>query len=437
MSSIPGLGSAGRDSVLRFFAALVLVAGCYAANSRVLSLWLPFGNWENGGVDYVVLHAMARGIVERINVYALNDPDAVGPGVVGMVYPPATGFAVFPLAYLPFEVARAVFFIVSNLILILGVRTLVRHLAPQSDSYLWMITAGLVLLSASVRWGMMLLQIAPLIVGLLCLLIVAIDLRHWRTAIVVATLATALKMTLALPFLGLLLLHRRFLGVGIAVGCWLILNALGFLLMGDAAFSTYQANVAKFEVLDASWNINGPDPWLGISLPRLDWVFLFYGTIRDLPLSRLISLSLAGATALWLLREGWYFRRTADTLEKTYLFLTPLVCLGSLAVYHHHYDASLFLVPILLAYFLPSRLRKPTWGVWLCIPLLLTVLVLPIGATQNVLEKLFGPPGAGLLKISFPLVVTLALIGSLSLLRCSLNAKAKLEYAIGTLEKRA
>jgi Glycosyltransferase family 87 len=425
MSSIPRLEPAVQKLAPRVIGALLLVVGFYSANSRVLSLWLPFGNWENGGVDYVVLHAMARGIVEGINVYELNDPGAVGAGVVGMVYPPATGFAVFPLAYLPFPVARAVFFVLSNLILILGARALVRRLAPRSDAHVWMISVGLVLLAASIRWGMMLLQIAPLMVGLLCFFIVALDRGHGRTAIAIATLATALKITLALPFLGLLVLHRRFAGFGVAVGSWLILNALGFLRMGNAAFSTYQANVAKFEVVDASWNINGPDPWLGVSLPRLDWVFLLYGITRDLPLSRLVSLFFAGATALWLLREGWRFRHTPTTLETTYLFLTPLVCLGSLAVYHHQYDASLFLVPILLAWFLSPHLRQPAWSAWLCVPLLFIVLLLPIGAAGNVLGKLFGPTGDGLVKISFPFAITLALFGSLVFLRRNLEASAK------------
>jgi hypothetical protein len=425
MNSIPRLEPQVQKLALRVIGALVLVIGFYSANSRILSLWLPFGNWENGGVDYAVLHAMARGIVEGINVYELNDPSAVGAGVVGMVYPPATGFAVFPLAYLPFPAARAVFFVISNLILILGVRALVRRLATRSDAHVWMISAGLVLLAASIRWGMMLLQIAPLMAGLLCFFIVALDRSHGRTAIAIATLATALKMTLALPFLGLLVLHRRFAGFGVAVGSWLILNALGFLRMGNAAFSTYQANVAKFEVVDASWNINGPDPWLGISLPRLDWVFLLYGIIRDLPLSRLVNLFFAGATALWLLREGWRFRHVPATLETTYLFLTPLVCLGSLAVYHHQYDASLFLVPTLLAWFLWPRLCQPVWSVRLCVPLLFIVLLLPIGAAENVLGKVFGPTGGGLVKISFPFAITLALFGSLVFIRRNLEASEK------------
>jgi hypothetical protein len=402
---------------LRALGALLLLVGFYSANSRFFS--------PQGGVDYPVLHAMGRGIAEGINVYELNDPGEVGEGVVGMVYPPATGFAALPLALLPFPIARVVFFALINLILILGVRSLVRHLAPRRGMHVWMICAGLVLMAASIRWGMMLLQIAPLMLGLLCFFMVALDRGQQRTAVAIATLATALKMTLALPFLGLLVLHRRFRGFGAAVGIWVVLNALGFLRMGQAAFPTYQANVAKFEVLDAAWNINGPDPWLGISLPRLDWKFLFYGIFRDLPLSRFATLACAGVTAIWLLREGWRLRHTPVTLEMTYLFLTPLVCLGSLAVYHHQYDACLFLAPILLAWFLSPRLRQPAWGALLCVPLLFIVLLLPIGMAESVMDKLFGPTGVGLVKISFPIAITLALVGSLAFLRRNLEAGQK------------
>ena len=411
--------------LFRALAALVFLVGFYSANARILSLWLPWSDWENGGVDFPVLYAMARGVAEAINVYELNAPGQVGQGVVGMVYPPATGFAVLPLAFLPFPVARAVFFVLMNLTLILGVRTLVRHLAPRSDEYMWLFAAGLVLMAASIRWGMMLLQVAPLILGLLCFFVVALDRGQYKVALAIAMLATAFKITLALPFLGLMLLHRRFFGFGIVIGIWVLLNALGFLRMGDAAFATYRANVAIFEQVDASWNINGPDPWLGVSLPRLDWVFLFYGIFGNLPVSRLANLFFAGVTTLWLFWESWRTRHSPVTIETTQLFLTPLVCLGSLAVYHHQYDACLFLAPIAIACFLSRRLWQPIWGALLCAPLLFIVLLLPIGKAQDVLGGLFGPTGVGLVKISFPIAITLALIGSLAFLRSNLGSNRR------------
>ena len=368
------------------------------------------------GNDYAVIHAMAVGVATHTNVYLLNDPGAVGEGVVGMVYPPATAFAVLPLAFMPFQVGRAVWFLIMNATLVLGVRSLLRFVVPRSAPHVWLISAGLLLFSAAVRWGMMLLQGAPFMLGLLCFFVPAFVAGRPRLTLALAILATAFKMTLALPFVGLLLLRRRIGAAAVVVAVWLALNALGFWCMGNGAFATYRHNVAIFEALGVPGNINGPDPWLGVSLPRLDWVFLFYGVTGNLPLARLGNVACSALVALWLLREGLRVRAPLS-LSTTTLFLTPLVCLGSLCVYHHQYDIALFFVPVLLTYFGSLELRKPTWALALGLPLALIVALLPIGAVQHVIEITLGSHWVGLLKLSFPVAITLALAGSLALLR--------------------
>jgi hypothetical protein len=401
--------SVTRERSLRVLGVGMLLAGLTAS-------WFSFAR---GGVDYAVLHTMATGLFQGTNVYELNDPNEVGFGIVGMVYPPATAFAVLPLALLPYPVAKTVFFLLTNLVLVTGVVALVRKAAPRASWSLPTLAVGVVLASASIRWGMMLLQVAPLMLGLLCWFVALADTRP-RTALAVATLATALKMTLALPFLGLLLLQRRFVGLVICCGTWVVLNALGFLRMGEAAFSTYQANVAVFEVDDASFNINGPDPWVGVTLPRLDWAFLFFGLTGNLPVARIGNLIASGATALWLLREGLRVP-PVPSLPTTLLFLAPLVYLGSLCVYHHQYDACVVLAPLLLAASMFERVQQPRWALLANLPLALLVLLVPIGAVQNLIMPRFGHLGVGLLKLSFPVTFTLALIGSLALLRRNLG----------------
>lgn len=367
------------------------------------------------GNDYAVLHAMAVGVVQHTNVYLLNAPGAVGTGVVGMVYPPATSFPVFWLAFLPFELGRLVWFVIMNATLVLGVRALVRFAAPTRPAYVWMLCAGGLLFSASIRWGMMLLQGAPFMLGMLCLFVVALlEDRKWLS-LVLALIAACFKMTLALPFVGLLLLYRRLGATAVVGASWVTLNALGFWAMGGAAaFATYRNNVAVFEELN-SFNINGPDPWLGVSLPRLDWVFLFFGLTRDLELSRVANLIVAAGVASWLLREGW---RTAipPAMPRTTTFLAALVCLGSLCVYHHQYDACLFFAPVLLVGLDLSSYRRLGWGIWLTVPFALIITLLPIGVVQGAIETLFGTHWVGLLKLSFPISITLALIGSLGML---------------------
>ena len=110
------------------------------------------------------------------------------------------------------------------------------------------------------------------------------------------------------------------------------------------------------------------------------------------------------------------------SIRSTALFLPPLVCLGSLCVYHHHYDASLFFVPALLWGLVLARQGLPRWGAFMSAPLLAIILILPFGFAQNLASKLFGEHGIGLLKLSFPLALTAALVGSLALLFRGLRA---------------
>jgi glycosyl transferase family 87 len=396
--------------------SLVLDRLLLLAGVGLVAAGIVFG-WSRAqrGPDFAVVRAMAVGVATGTNVYLLNDPGAVGEGVVGMVYPPAIGFAVLPLAFLSDAVGRVAWFLVMNATLVLGIRSLVRFALPSARDHVWLIASGLVLFSSAVRWGMMLLQGAPFMLGLLCFFIVALCTDKPRLALALATLAVAFKMTLALPFLGLLLLYRRFAAFAFSGAAFVALNALGFLRMGVGAFATYQHNVAVFEAIGPT-NINGPDPWMGITLPRLDWVFLFYGITRDLPASRIANLVCTAIVGLWLLREALWFR-PPGRLPETTMFLAALVCLGSLCVYHHQYDVCLFFAPLLLILFGSRSVPRPPWASLLVLPLSLMIAFLPIGAAQHAVEIALGPEWVGLLKLTFPVSLTLALLGSLVLLR--------------------
>ena len=150
-------------------------------------------------------------------------------------------------------------------------------------------------------------------------------------------------------------------------------------------------------------------------MPRLDWTSLLYGLTGNLSASRLASLALAGLVSLWLLRAGLKIAEP-NSLHSTALFLPPLVCLGSLCVYHHQYDACLFFAPALLSYFVLGRELRPRWALLLVAPILAMILVLPIGVAQKLANDALGVFGIGLLKLSFPIAVSLALLGSLAFL---------------------
>ena len=388
--------------------------------ASVIVLLLGIGaSWAagRGGVDFPSLYVIGRGVLTGTNIYApgatADFPTVYGVDQpMGMFYPPATGFTMLPFAMLPYGVAKFLWFVVMDLVLVLGVRQLVRVAAPRAETRVWVFCAGVILLSSTLRWSMILLQGAPLVFGLLCLFIAAEHDERPRLATALAVLAVAVKMTLSLPFLGILLLRRRLLAVVAAGGTWVLLNVAGFARMGSGALREYRQNVGQ---LEAFGNINAPDPWNPISLPRLDWTSLIYGLTANLKVAHLASLVLSALLALGLL---WLGFRAANpkSLRTTALFLPPLVCLGSMCVYHHHYDACLFFAPALLAYFNLGDELRPKWALLLAAPLLLMILVLPIGVVQRLANDAFGVRGIGLLKLSFPIATNLMLAGSLALL---------------------
>ena len=362
-----------------------------------------------GGVDFPVVYVMGQGILNGTNVYLPEQTAAFirdyGVDQYGMFYPPATGFAALPFALLPYVVAKWTFAVVITALIVVGIRELVRLARPDAPPHLWMIAAGIVLASSAMRWGMMLLQVAPLVLGLLCVFVSLLHRGKTRAAVAVAIVAMALKMTLAGPFLGLLALRRHFVAAATVVAAWVTLNVIGFWRMGSGAFAHYQRNIGELEQLG---HISSPDPWRPIALPRLDWVSLFYGVTGDLTFARGAAVAVAAACLLWL---AWFALRTPRPrdLRTTAVFLGAATCLGSLGVYHHQYDAILFFAPALLGVLLFDP--KFRWGYVLVAPLVAMILVLPIGQAQAVLVSTLGLTGVGLLKLSFPVAFTLALLG--------------------------
>ncbi len=370
------------------------------------------------GVDFASMYVMGRGIATGTNIYdsgvAATFPEQYGVMVpAGMFYPPATGFALLPFALLPYQAGKFAWTATMLLVLVLGVRSLVRSLAPKRADYVWMFCAGVLLLSSATRWAMLLLQGAPLVLGLLCWFFATLHGKQPRLSAVLAIIAVALKMTLSLPFLGLLLLCRRFGTTAASVGTWVALNGLGFLRMGRSSFHDYQASIGKLEALG---DINSPDPWNLNTSPRMDWTSLFYGLSGNLPASRLATLALAGLVSLYLFVEALRIRDPLS-VRSSALFLGPLVCLGSLCVYHHHYDSSLFFAPVLVLYFVFGWQHLKGLALWLLLPILAMMLVLPVGLAQTLANMVCGERGSGLIKLAFPVFFSLALAGSLLLLR--------------------
>jgi hypothetical protein len=367
------------------------------------------------GHDFACVYFTAVGLVEDLPIYdfgwqKLAFPSRLGIGVPqGMFYPPATGVGVLPLGLLPYPAAHVAWFVLLCGVLVLGIRALVLLARPDQGARQWPLVAGLVLLSAAVRWGMTPQQGAPLILGVLGLFALALYEGSFVVALLLAAFAVSFKTTLSLPFLGLLFLYRRYASAAFAVASMVLLNVLGFARLGGmSTWKAYQTNVAGLEALH---DINTPDPWDLASVPRLDWIYLFHGIIRNVPVARLAALACAGLVGLWLLWQAYKVR--TPTLASTGAFMLAFACLTNLSVYHHHYDVSLVIAPLLVLGLGVVDWRKPPLTVWLTLPLLAIMALLPVAMLQRLVVAHFGAVGRGLLNLSFPLTVTLTLIAAL------------------------
>jgi hypothetical protein len=216
------------------------------------------------GQDFAVLYATAIGIATGAPIYSEEWQQAAIaawglPLPKNVPYPPSAGFVVLPFATFPFSLAKILWFLAMVSAITWGVRSLVRLIAPSAPTIVWLFTAGAVLLSACVRWGMTPLQPAPLMLGLLAALVAALYTSQHRVAFLIVASVTALKFTVAFPFVALFVLHNRYralIGVGALVGA---LNVLGFLRVGGwSAVNQYRLGIQGHE---AYGTVDSPDPW--------------------------------------------------------------------------------------------------------------------------------------------------------------------------------
>jgi hypothetical protein len=181
-------------------------------------------------------------------------------------------------------------------------------------------------------------------------------------------------------------------------------------LGGTAAFSAYARGVAGLEALGS---INTPNPWDPMSSPRVDWTYLYTGLIGSPEIGRRLSQA---TTVLIAIGLSWLVWRLRDRLDRhaTATILLALTCFGVLCVYHHHYDVSVILVPLMIlgAMHLSGPIRLST-SFWVLVgPLAAMIVLLPVATAQEILLSVGGPTASGYMNIAFPICVTLALMAS-------------------------
>jgi len=270
------------------------------------------------------------------------------------------------------------------------------------------------MLTACARWSWLPVQLAPLLAALLVATLYGVHRDRPWMAYFATTLVFAIKPTLGIPFVLLLLLHRRYRVIFLALATNVVLNIIGLLRLGGLdALDAYRAGSAT---LEARGTINTPDFWDRMSIPRLDWTYLATGLTGSFGFGRFVALLIGGAIALFLCLACLRNTQPPSLVDSCRIMLAG-TCVGLVIVYHHHYDLALLLPAFLLVVLLHRQLGLTwsRWVTWSFMPVTLLMLFLPAGWAPNQAARLIGDRGPGLVNVSFPIATTLALAGSLAL----------------------
>ena len=414
-----GKPTTNTDSLKLFVGGLLLVLGVV----------ICFRAARNQGQDFSYLYVLGRLLSESKNPYvAANAEQAflthVGSipnnGYAAIFYPPTTGLTVMPLSVLPFRAAWSLWLLLSLFLLPLALWRLLKTLFPNLSRGSCLLIVGCVACASSVRWGIQLLQPAPLITAFAVLFLDAVLRQKFTAAIVWTTLALCLKMTLALPFIGILLVCRKFRAAGMAIIAFGLLLAIGFLLAGGTqALTEYRSSMTGIET--AAQQVNSPDPYLYQALPRLDFTYLLHFLHRDDAFAgaggKVLSL-LAMGVLLWF---GWQARSLKSCSQTAILFFPAFACLTMLIVYHHHYDG-LFLLPAFVLIFHPVFAHSRKLLLVSGLPLLLYLTLFPQNQVQMLFTSHGGLVGHAFSKTLGVIGIVLFFCGSLAAISRGLNA---------------
>jgi hypothetical protein len=242
-------------------------------------------------------------------------------------------------------------------------------------------------------------------------------------AFLATTVVLALKPTLGLPFILLLVLHRRYKVLLLALGTNLVLNAIAFSRLGGFdAIRLYRAGTAT---LEGRGDINTPDFWEPISVQRTDWTYLVTGLTGSFGLGRALALLAGALIGLFLLLACMRMEQPPSLADSCRIMLAGNL-VGLLVVYHHHYDLALLIPSLLLAAMLHRELGLSwsRWVVWSLVPITFLMVVLPASQAPEFMGSLVGDRGPGLVHVTFPIAGTLALIGALAMVLDSTGSLA-------------
>ena len=396
---------------------LILVGGFIARRA--------FNEW---GHDLAQIYTAALLLLEGKNVYDWGVQHDGYMRFIGWIptwghfYPPASSVFAVPVTVIPYPLLKQVWFFGSIALLFYGLWRFMAAYLPRWDYSLRTLALGVVMCCACIRWGFKVAQPGAIVLGMLGLFLAELKERgrSWLLALQ-AGLVLSIKFTFSLPFLILLVAQRRLLAASAAVAAWGAMNIIGIYGHGGLGIlADYRANMAVFERPD---QLNYPDPRGGNSLARTDWPYLLNAFKPDFHVNSLIGHGLTALTALWLAWEILRVRPAALREDKSVLALAaPGAALTLLAVYHHHYDMCILLLPV-LGYlgFAEFRALKAAWVYVAAVGLYAGCY--PYAQFAAFLQSLVGDVSVLIAKPLATVVCIIALVSSMVVLRATLSPR--------------
>jgi hypothetical protein len=246
-------------------------------------------------------------------------------------------------------------------------------------------------------------------------------------ALAFASLAACVKLTLGLPFVGLMLVRRDYRMAMALLGIWIAVKGAALARMGGVpVLAHYRKNMAQLERPD---QLNNPDPRAAISLARLDWPYLFNAINPNLQRSNLLGAALLVVSLLWLAHEGARVGGIARDPSVLAVFLPPLSCLSLLGVYHHHYD-TLLVMPAVFAYLAgPPGVRALPGARTFVAAFVIYGGLWPVQKVETLAERALGVMGALLIKPFGCVVLTVMLAASLVALHAFIGLRMRASTA--------
>jgi glycosyl transferase family 87 len=390
---------------VKLVVGLLLIVAGLAINRRAFDAW---------GHDFAPQYMSAWLLREGKNVYDFTLQRDGYMRHVGSVttwahfHPPGAAVIALPATVLPYAAAREVWFVLAVAIMLVGLWRFMTVYLSHWDASDRFLVLGLVMCAATTRWGFKVAQPGSIVLGMFALFLTFLKFERGWLALLTGGVVAAMKVTFGIPFFLLALAQRRY-GLTVAMGTFVVvINLIGLFGMGGPAIlKDYRANFAEFERAD---QLNYPDPRGANSLARTDWAYLLNAIDPNFARNNLLALCLTLASVGWLAWLVWNANVRGDTAS---LALTgPLAAISMLAVYHHHYDMGILLLPV-LAYVGRPELRRLSAVPFYVIPVVAYAGLYPIEKVNTLATSLLGPSSVLVTKPLACVVCIVAFVSSM------------------------